>query len=98
VSDLPNGNGKGQLSVNMKDVSDWIKILLLLGGILAGYIRLSDQVADHTGRLEDVQSQIRQMRGENEQRNTDLQRKVGSIQMYICSKDSTHCTPDDSPH
>jgi hypothetical protein len=84
-----------QLSVNMKDVSDWIKIIILLGGLITGYVRLSAKVDDHTTRIGDVQDQLGQMRDENKQRNLHMEKEVGKIEMYICSKDNTHCIPDD---
>ena len=84
----------GQLSINMKDVSDWAKVIVLLGSLIAGYVHLSDQVADHTNKLSDIQTQVGTMRNENKTRNYDMQRKVGAISMYLCSKDPSHCTPD----
>jgi hypothetical protein len=82
--------------MKLKDVSDWIKILVLLATMVAGYVSLRDQVNEHTNQLEQVKDQIGEMRKENQTRNYDMQRKVGAIQMYLCSKDSTHCTPDNN--
>jgi hypothetical protein len=87
----------GQISLNMKDVSDWLKILMLLGALITGYVRLSAKVDNHTDQLTEVRTQIDSMRGENRQRNYDLQKKVGAIQMYLCSKDNTHCNADLEP-
>ena len=91
------GTGSGQISLNFKDVSDWIKIILLLATLITGYVRLSDQVAGHTAQIEQVQVQVVKMRNENRVRNTDMQKKVGAIEMYLCSKDSAHCAPDPPP-
>lgn len=87
-----NGNGKtGQLSLNMKDVSDWLKIIALLAAIIIGYTKLSDQVSGHTDQISQVNQKLDMMKTDNEQRNRDLQRKVGAIEFYLCSKDSRHC-------
>jgi hypothetical protein len=87
----------GQISLNFKDVSDWVKVIVLLAGVITGYVRISDQVAAHTAQIANVQDQVVKMRNENRTRNDDMQHKVGAIEMYLCSKDSAHCKLYDPP-
>jgi hypothetical protein len=89
--------GNGQISLNMKDLSDWLKIIALLIGLVMAYSKLSYQVAGHTQQIENVTQQIGEMRKENEDRNESLQRKIGAIEFYLCSKDSTHCGQKEEP-
>ena len=79
--------------LRIKDISDWLKVAAVIGTMIVGYVRLSDQVAGHTNQIADVQQQIIKMRDENRARAIDTQRKLGAIQMYLCSKDSTRCDP-----
>lgn len=89
------GNGKtGQLSLNAKDISDWLKIILLLAALVTAYVRLSDQVSGHSQQINEVNQKLDLMKSDNEQRNDDLQKKIGGIEFYLCSKDSKHCGTD----
>lgn len=80
-----------------KDVSDWIKIFILLAGMGAGYASLRAQVQGHTEQIEGVKRSIGEMRDENETRSRDLNKKIGAITMYLCSKDSTRCSAENLP-
>ena len=98
MADTNGGNGAGkQISLNMKDISDWVKIIILGIGLVTAYNKLSYQVQGHTQQIENVNQQIGEMRKENETRSKSLQREIGAIEFYLCSRDSTHCGEDQTP-
>jgi hypothetical protein len=80
--------------LRFKDISDWVKIAVLLAGIIIGYVKLSDQVSGHTGQIQEVNQKLDTMKSDNETRNRRMQQEVGAIKMYLCSKDNQHCSAD----
>ena len=91
----PTGNGfkiPGALN-------EWLKIIVFLVSLGMFYAKITDQLSAHTSQIGEISNDIKEMRGENKRRNIDVQKKLGSIDMYLCSKDSTHCSanaPSDS--
>jgi len=81
-------------ALRLKDISDWLKIVAVVVTMALGYARISEQVAQHTSQLSDVRSELSKMREENRTRDMDMQYKIGSIQLYLCSKDTSHCDPN----
>ncbi|MFZ0736809.1 MAG: hypothetical protein WAM96_06920 [Candidatus Acidiferrales bacterium] len=83
-------NGTKQMNLNTKDMLDWLKIIIVLGAGLMGWQSIKDQVGVHTVELQGIHQELASQRVDRETRDAALEKNIGSIQMYLASKDRTY--------
>ena len=83
-------SNRANRGLQLKDISDWLKIIVIIVGAIVGYIKLSDKVDAHTSQLEQVKFEISRLREESQSRADNENKTIGRIEMYLSSKDKDY--------